>query len=470
MSAGRRRGGASGGPLGGGWRRLTRRLGTGVAASAAVLALAASPAALGAAEPTAAGYSDTAVARVDSFTAPASYLAVSTQFTATSTALSDGFVWIWGYKEQGMSGNGDAGADDRSPQPVVGLSDVVKVVGASDLGEDYGTFGALTEQGEVLTWGSNKRGRLGIGTTSGNSDYRSTPQQVAFPPGERVIDIGSMRATMVALTESGRVYTWGSGQYGQAGNGSTTESQGPLSPYLVLEGAHSVHVGQRITWVVMRDNRVLWWGRSLTGESGNGTTATINNPVPLPVPALAAFASGCEGPAVAQYDPADGCSIRAITSSRQAGALLTSDGVVRTFGNDDRAQIGRPSSTATRLQVLPVSLPPTVTRLSAGNYHFTALTTDGSVHGWGDNAEWAASGDIRPNGTRGQGTSDATTPILLPLDDIIMIGGSRDTSYATQSDSTLIGWGDGRDGAIYGDEERRRTFTPLRLPGIRPEP
>lgn len=432
-------------------------------------ALSAFAVALGIAAPTPthAGYTDSARAATDTYTAPASYLAVSTQFTATSAAVSDGWVWVWGYKRRGMSGNGAENVADASPQPVHSLRDVRKVVGASDLGEDPGTFGALTNDGRVYTWGSNKLGRLGIGTTSGANDYRATPQQVSFPGGEKVIDLGSMRATMVALTESGKVYTWGSGQYGQAGNGSTSESGGPHAPLLVLDGIHSIHVGQRLTWVVTRDNRVLWWGRSAWGEAGNGTGATVNNPTPAEVPALTAFAHGCGGPAIAEYAPENTCSITALTSSRQAGALLTSDGVVRTFGNDGDAQIGRIANGTTRLQVLPIDLSEPVSRLSAGNYHFTALTRSGHVWGWGDNAHWAASGNIRPNGSTGQGTTDATTPIRLPLTDIIAIGGSRDTSYATRSDSVLVGWGDGRDGAIPGAEADRRTFTALRLPGIR---
>lgn len=416
---------------------------------------------------TAAGYVDEADAVIDTYTMPTSYEAVSTQFARTSAALSDGWVWVWGYKDRGMSGNGSQNVADASPQPVHGLQDVVKVVGASDLSEDYGTFGALTEQGEVYTWGSNKLGRLGIGSTTGSSDYRATPQQLTFPDGEKVIDLGSMRATMVALTESGKVYSWGSGQYGQSGNGSTVESAGPRSPYLVIDNVHSMHVGQRITWVVTRENTVLWWGRSLIGESGNGTASTVNNPTPERLPALEAYASGCEGPAVAQYDADDACSVRALISSRQAGALLTADGVVRTFGNSADAQIGRDASGTDRQRVLPVEISDTVVRLSAGDRHFTALTSEGGVWGWGDNANWAASGNISADGSTGQGTQDAETPILLPFTGAIAIGGSRDTSYATRFDSVLVGWGDGRDGAIPGNESDRRTFTPLALPGIR---
>ncbi|SDQ49912.1 RCC1 domain-containing protein [Leucobacter chromiiresistens] len=440
--------------------------GLGLFAVAALAAVATGSTTM-AAEPTRAGYVDTAQMAVPALTAPVDYIAVSTQFSATSAALSNGYAWVWGYKERGMGGNGAASESDRSPQPVYSLPKVVKVVGASDLGEDYGTFGVLTEDGEVWTWGSNKRGRLGIGETSGVNDFRATPQKVEFPPGERIIDLGSMRATMAALSESGKVYTWGSGQWGQAGNGSTTETNGPLSPYLVIDNVHSMHVGQRIVWVVTRENKVIWWGRSYIGEGGTGKSATNNNPNPEELPALTAFASGCEGPAIAEYDEADACSIRALTSSRQASALLLQDGTVYTFGNRTDSQIGRETTAAGALIPGLIELPQKVERVSAGNYHFTALTENGEVWGWGDNLEWAATGNIRPDGSTGQGTTDAKTPTKLPLQDIIAIGGSRDTSYATRSDSVLIGWGDGRLGAIYGAEKRRQSFTWLELPGIR---
>lgn len=260
-------------------RKITRTLG-GIAV-VAVTALAAGGLVL--ADPTAAVYRDTATAAADTYTAPASYTAVSTQFSETSVALSGGYVWIWGYKAYGMSGNGVENDRDSSPKPVYGLSNVVNVVGASDLSEKYGTFGALTESGEVFTWGSNKLGRLGIGSTTGNKDYRATPQRVEFPGNERVIELGSMRATMAAMTESGKVYTWGSGQYGQAGNGSTSEGKGPHAPYLVMENAHTLHVGQRITWVVTRTNDVFWWGAAIkarTASAPSSITRTRNGCAP----------------------------------------------------------------------------------------------------------------------------------------------------------------------------------------------
>ncbi|MBP6685678.1 MAG: hypothetical protein KA158_09675 [Leucobacter sp.] len=443
-------------------RRIARTLG-GVAV-VAVTALASGGLVL--ADPTAAAYRDTATAAADTYTAPASYMAVSTQFSETSVALSGGYVWIWGYKEYGMSGNGVENDSDRSPKPVYGLSNVVNVVGASDLSEKYGTFGALTESGEVYTWGSNKLGRLGIGSTTGNKDYRATPQRVVFPGNERVIELGSMRATMAAMTESGKVYTWGSGQYGQAGNGSTSEGKGPHAPYLVMDNAHSLHVGQRITWVVTRTNDVFWWGRSYKGENGVGTV--VNNPNPERVRPMSVHTYGCEGPAVTRFDPADTCNIQAITSSRQAGAMLTADGTVYTFGTSDQGQIGRPGgSLAQQREIHPITVGEPVARVSAGNYHFTALTTSGGVWGWGDNADWQATGNIRQDGSTGQGTKDATVPFRLPLREIVAVGGSRDTSYATRSDSVLIGWGSTDGGAIAGASGSRASFTPLELPGIR---
>lgn len=443
-------------------RRRTRPFGAVI--MLAVTALAAGAVVLS--DTTSAAYHDTAVAAVDTYTAPASYRAVSTQFSETSVALSGGYVWIWGYKDYGMSGNGTENDRDPSPKPVYGLSDVTKVVGASDLSEKYGTFGALTESGEVYTWGSNKLGRLGIGGTTGARDFRATPQLVAFPDGERVVELGSMRATMAAMTESGKVYTWGSGQYGQAGNGSLTEGRGPLEPFLVMENAHSLHVGQRLTWVVTQDNQVFWWGRSYRGENGVGTI--INNPNPEPIARMVQYTAGCEGPPVELYDPADTCNIRELTSSRQAGAMLTADGVVYTFGNTANGQIGRPSATtANAREIHPVSISEPIARLSAGNYHFTALTESGGVWGWGDNADWQATGNIREDGTTGQGARDAEVPFRLPLSDIIAIGGSRDTSYATRTDSVLIGWGSTDSGAIAGATGARASFTPLALPGIR---
>jgi alpha-tubulin suppressor-like RCC1 family protein len=96
----------------------------------------------------------------------------------------------------------------RTPTKVPGLIRV-KAIAA---GEGYSL--ALTESGEVYTWGWNEHGRLGLGDT----DDRLLPTMV---PGLRNVKAIAGWAHSLALTEAGEIYAWGSNEWGQLGLGDT---------------------------------------------------------------------------------------------------------------------------------------------------------------------------------------------------------------------------------------------------------
>ena len=62
---------------------------------------------------------------------------------------------------------------------------------------------ALTEEGEVFTWGNNKTGCV-------DSEERGicAPQRVEGLKGKRVVAIAAGMESSAALTEDGEVYTW----------------------------------------------------------------------------------------------------------------------------------------------------------------------------------------------------------------------------------------------------------------------
>ncbi|XP_037307735.2 secretion-regulating guanine nucleotide exchange factor isoform X2 [Pungitius pungitius] len=77
----------------------------------------------------------------------------------------------------------------------------------------------LTGDGDLFLWGSNKRGQL---TTA--EPFLSTPTLVnrSLLGGEKVTAVWSGWTHVVAQTESGRVFTWGRGDYGQLGRRAST--------------------------------------------------------------------------------------------------------------------------------------------------------------------------------------------------------------------------------------------------------
>lgn len=73
----------------------------------------------------------------------------------------------------------------------------------------------MTSSGEVYTWGRGNYGRLGHGT----SEDHNVPTIVVGLKGHHVVDIacGSGDAQTLALTDSGLVFSWGDGDYGKLG-------------------------------------------------------------------------------------------------------------------------------------------------------------------------------------------------------------------------------------------------------------
>ncbi|KAM9352259.1 secretion-regulating guanine nucleotide exchange factor [Symphorus nematophorus] len=81
----------------------------------------------------------------------------------------------------------------------------------------------LTGDGDLFLWGSNKHGQL-----TATEPFLSSPTPVkrSLLGGEKVIRVWSGWTHIVAQTETGRVFTWGRGNYGQLGR-QVSASQNP---------------------------------------------------------------------------------------------------------------------------------------------------------------------------------------------------------------------------------------------------
>lgn len=98
-------------------------------------------------------------------------------------------------------------------------------------------------------WGSNKYGQLGL-ILPEDTDSKKPQKAVNIP--RRVFAIGDSKIKQVecasyhtiALTENGDVYTWGMGQYGRLGHGDEENLSMPVRVEgLVGHKISSVHAG-----------------------------------------------------------------------------------------------------------------------------------------------------------------------------------------------------------------------------------
>lgn len=128
-----------------------------------------------------------------------------------------GEVWTWGEPCGEF-----ALLQEKSPHCVQGTKEIVLIA--------CGAFHnmAVTKAGQVYTWGINDYGQLG----HGNTRYSTSPKRVVDINEVEIVDIAAGGWHSVALSNEGRVYTWGRGEYGRLGLGDKTGSS-RLRPQLV---------------------------------------------------------------------------------------------------------------------------------------------------------------------------------------------------------------------------------------------
>jgi len=123
---------------------------------------------------------------------------------------SDKKVYCWGCNRGGCFGNGKR--DDETYKPELNQYLSEKQIIDICCGE-YHTI-VLTISGEVYSWGNNESGQIGIGS---DDKCVSVPTLLNAFNGEKVKAISCGSIHSLALTESGRVFSWGSNNYKQLG-------------------------------------------------------------------------------------------------------------------------------------------------------------------------------------------------------------------------------------------------------------
>ena len=130
----------------------------------------------------------------------------------------------------------------------------------------------LTEGGAVYTFGTGGDGRLGYACTS----YPTRPRRVpaAHFSDERVVMLAAGGRHTVALCEEGHVYTWGWGRKGQLGHNDRESQFAPRKVASARFEAHVVFVaaGGDHTVAMTAGGELRTWGCGEYGCLGLGTT------------------------------------------------------------------------------------------------------------------------------------------------------------------------------------------------------
>eukprot|EP00802_Teleaulax_amphioxeia_P007464 Tamp_07470.p1 GENE.Tamp_07470~~Tamp_07470.p1 ORF type:complete len:751 (-),score=117.76 Tamp_07470:241-2352(-) len=287
--------------------------------------------------------------------------AVSCGFDHSACVTDDGRVFVWGSGGRGQLGLG-------SLQPQLAPAEIRGVLAAEQVTEvSCGRChtGVLTGRGKLFTFGQGDDGQLGHGS---DKDLYEPCEVGGVLAGEYVSAVSCGAELSACVTDTGALYTWGSGIFGQLGLGDT-ESR--LSPSLVsgaLQGRHMTAVSCGIFHVLALDRTgtVFSWGDGTGGQLGHGDEKDQME---------AQQVAGALG----------GCRVARISAGSDYSACVTDDGRLFTWGSGGKGKLGH-GGTDDELWPRLVGgalAHKEVVDVACASEHTMCITRDGKVYVWG---------------------------------------------------------------------------------------
>ncbi|MFZ2277983.1 MAG: cadherin-like beta sandwich domain-containing protein [Prosthecobacter sp.] len=318
----------------------------------------------------------------------------------------------------------------------------------------------------AMAWGSNSNGEAGNGTT--NRNLLPVPVFTAgVLAGKTIISTSLGGSHVLALCSDGTVVAWGSNNYGQLGDNTTTSRSVPVavnteSGVSALAGKTVVALaaGESHSLALCSDGSVVAWGSNAFGELGNNSTSNSpsssnSNSVPVAV--------NMAGGVSALY----GKTVVALAAGYSDSMALCSDGTVATWGFNNLGQLGDNTTTD---RSVPVAVNTTsgvsalygknVVSVTANNSFTMALCSDGTVAAWGSNVFGRLGDNTTTNRIVPVAVNTASGISALYGKTVVAVTAGDSFAMALCSDGTLAAWGNNSFGQL-GDNTTTSRSAPV---------
>lgn len=183
----------------------------------------------------------------------------------------DGTVWGCGWNDDGQLGDTIAANKLIPTQMNFPLGTIITDIAA---GYSFSLF--LKDDGTVWSCGNNTYGQLGDSSTI----VKKTPVQVIFPAGTIISKIFAGSNHALFIENDGSVWVCGNNTNGQLGDGTYLSKIVPVQVIFPL-GTHIISAtGETTHSVFLKDDGTAWsCGKNDFGQLGNGTTTDTNRVV-----------------------------------------------------------------------------------------------------------------------------------------------------------------------------------------------
>jgi len=338
----------------------------------------------------------------------------------TVAIKSNGELYAWGYNDYGRLGDNTTVNRDV-PTHITAAGDGWESVSA---GINH-TLAIKSSDGALYAWGRNRKGQLGDGTLV---IQRRFPVQItAAGDGWASVSAGGQHTAAVKTDDS--LWMWGYNDYGQLGNGTTTNKDVPTQESTLAIDWSSISAGQFHNAAIKSGGPLdgtLWtWGSNSSGQLGDGTS--VAKTVPVEVPA------------------GGGLTWLSVTTGVNYTAAIRSDRTLWTWGYNVYGQLGNGNTgTSSRIPVQEDSNAADWVSVASGGWHTAAIRgADGNRTLWA----WGRNGYGQLGNTH---SADVWVPTQEGTGEIDWSSVSTGDFHtvAIRSGVTLWGWGDNEYGQL----------------------
>ncbi|KAM0732909.1 X-linked retinitis pigmentosa GTPase regulator [Formica fusca] len=236
---------------------------------------------------------------------------------------------------------------------------------AIECGDEHSAV--ICQSGRLFVFGSNDWGQLGLG----HKNHISKPSCVKILKPEKVTHVACGRAHTLICTGAQKIFACGSNQEGQLGRENSAIGDSSSSPILIydcgLAGPRIVQIaaGSHHSMILTSDGGVVAWGSNLEGQLGlPGVSGLVNKPTKVPIP-----------------EP-----VKEISAGYYHSAFLTESGLVYVCGESESGKLGIDVNFSTQVAPKQMQLPAPAVHVVCGGHHTLVLAENGNIYCSGSNA------------------------------------------------------------------------------------